>query len=309
MTEITATLVKDLRTKTGAGMMDCKKALNETDGDIDAAVDWLRQKGLSQAAKKASREAAEGLVGVAVSDGVGAIVEVNSETDFVARNEDFQKYVANVAGLAVNAEGDATALATADYPGSGRTVGDELTHMVATIGENMRIRRAGAVSASPGVIASYVHNAAGPGLGRIGVVVALKSTGDQAKLEEAGKQLAMHIAAAHPRAVTAKELDPELVEQERKVLTAQAEESGRPPEIIQKMVEGRLRKFFEDVALLDQVWVIDGETRVSKVLEQVAKDVGAPVEVAGFIRYGLGEGLERKEADFAAEVAAAAGGQ
>ena len=307
MAEITATLVKDLRTKTGAGMMDCKKALSETDGDIDAAVDWLRQKGLSQAAKKASREAAEGLVGVAVADGIGAVVEVNSETDFVARNEDFQKFVGTVADLAVKMRGDAAALASADYPGSGRTVGDELTHMVATIGENMRIRRAGAVSASPGVISSYVHNAAAPGLGRIGVVVALQSSGDQAKLEEAGKQLAMHIAAAKPRAVTAKELDPDFIAQERKILTAQAEESGRPPEIIQKMVEGRLRKLFEDVVLMDQVWVIDGETRVSKVLEQLAKDAGAPVEVAGFVRYGLGEGLERKEADFAAEVAAAAG--
>jgi elongation factor Ts len=309
MAEITATLVKDLRTKTGAGMMDCKKALSETEGDIDAAVDWLRQKGLSQAAKKASREAAEGLVGVAVADGVGAIVEVNSETDFVARNEDFQKFVGTVAELAVKAKGDAAALTEAAYPGSGRKVAEQLTHMVATIGENMRIRRAGVVSASPGVIASYVHNASAPGLGRIGVVVALKSSGDPAKLEEVGKQLAMHIAAAHPRAVTATELDPELVAQERKVLTAQAEESGRPPEIIQKMVEGRIRKFFEDVALLDQVWVIDGETRVSKVLEQVAKDAGAQVEVTGFIRYALGEGLERKESDFAAEVAAAAGGQ
>lgn len=308
MAEITATLVKDLRTKTGAGMMDCKKALTETSGDLESAVDWLRQKGLAQAAKKAGREAAEGLVGVAVGDGVGAVVEVNSETDFVARNEDFQKFVGKVAELAVEAKGDMDALSAADYPSSGRTVADELTHMVATIGENMRIRRTAAVSANPGVIAQYVHSASAPGLGRIGVVVALKSSGDAARLEEAGKQLAMHIAAANPRAVTSKELDPELIERERQVLTAQAEESGRPAEIIQKMVEGRLRKFFEEVVLLDQVWVIDGETRVSKVLDQLAKELGTPVEVAGFVRFGLGEGIERKESDFAAEVAAAAGG-
>jgi elongation factor Ts len=307
MAEITATLVKDLRTQTGAGMMDCKKALTETDGDLSAAVDWLRQKGLSQAAKKAGREAAEGLVGVAVSDGVGAVVEVNSETDFVARNEDFQNFVRTVADLAVAAKGDMDALTAAAYPDSGRNVGDQLTHMVATIGENMLIRRSAAVSADPGIVAQYVHSAAAPGLGRIGVVVALKSSGDAAKLEEAGKQLAMHIAAANPRAVTSAEIDPEVVEHERKILTAKAEESGRPPEIIQKMVEGGIRKFYEEAALMDQVWVIDGKTRVNKVLEQLAKDAGAPVEVAGFVRYALGEGIERKEADFAAEVAAAAG--
>ena len=307
MAEITATLVKDLRTQTGAGMMDCKKALTETDGDLKAAVDWLRQKGLSQAAKKAGREAAEGLVGVAVSGGVGAVVEVNSETDFVARNEDFQGFVRAVADLAVEAKGDMDALNAAAYPGSGRNVADQLTHMVATIGENMRVRRSAAVSAQPGIVAQYVHSAVAPGLGRIGVVVGLKSSGDTAKLEEAGRQLAMHIAAANPRAVTSAEIDPEVVAHERKILTAKAEESGRPPEIIQKMVEGGLRKFYEEAALMDQVWVIDGKTRVNKVLEQLAKEVGAPVEVAGFVRFALGEGIERKEADFAAEVAAAAG--
>ena len=307
MAEITATLVKDLRTQTGAGMMDCKKALTETDGDLKAAVDWLRQKGLSQAAKKAGREAAEGLVGVAVSGGVGAVVEVNSETDFVARNEDFQGFVRAVADLAVEAKGDMDALIAAAYPGSGRNVADQLTHMVATIGENMRARRSAAVSAQPGIVAQYVHSAVAPGLGRIGVVVGLKSSGDTAKLEEAGRQLAMHIAAANPRAVTSGEIDPEVVAHERKILTAKAEESGRPPEIIQKMVEGGLRKFYEEAALMDQVWVIDGKTRVNKVLEQLAKEVGAPVEVAGFVRFALGEGIERKEADFAAEVAAAAG--
>ena len=307
MAEITATLVKDLRTQTGAGMMDCKKALTETDGDLKAAVDWLRQKGLSQAAKKAGREAAEGLVGVAVSGGVGAVVEVNSETDFVARNEDFQGFVRAVADLAVEAKGDMDALNAAAYPGSGRNVADQLTHMVATIGENMRARRSAAVSAQPGIVAQYVHSAVAPGLGRIGVVVGLKSSGDTAKLEEAGRQLAMHIAAANPRAVTSAEIDPEVVAHERKILTAKAEESGRPPEIIQKMVEGGLRKFYEEAALMDQVWVIDGKTRVNKVLEQLAKEVGAPVEVAGFVRFALGEGIERKEADFAAEVAAAAG--
>jgi elongation factor Ts len=307
MAEITAALVKDLRGKTGAGMMDCKKALNETDGDIEAAVDWLRQKGLSQAAKKSGREAAEGLVGVAVADGVGAIVEVNSETDFVSRNEDFQNFVSKVAEQAVAAKGDLAALTAASYPEGGRTVEEQLTHMIATIGENMRIRRAASVSAAPGVVAQYVHAASAPGIGRIGVIVALKSEGDAAKLEEAGRQLAMHIAAANPQAVSVSELDPELVERERAVLVSQAQESGRPADIIEKMVEGRLRKFYQDVVLLEQVWVIDGETRVSKVIEQLGKDVGAPVEVAGFVRFGLGEGIERKEADFAAEVAAAAG--
>ncbi|HKJ72872.1 MAG TPA: translation elongation factor Ts [Alphaproteobacteria bacterium] len=307
MAEISAALVKDLRTKTGAGMMDCKKALSETAGDLEAAVDWLRQKGLSQAAKKAGREAAEGLVGVATGNGVGAIVEINSETDFVARNEDFQNFVRMVAELAVSAKGDIAALNASAYPDSGRTVEDQLTHMVATIGENMRIRRADAVSVDPGVIANYIHSASAPGLGRIGVIVGLKSEGDAAKLEEAGRQLAMHIAAANPQAVTVEELDPEVVERERAVLTSQAEESGRPADIVAKMVEGRLRKFYQDAVLLEQVWVIDGETRVSKVIEQLAKDVGAPVEVAGFVRYALGEGIERKEADFASEVAATAG--
>ena len=307
MAEITAGLVKDLRTKTGAGMMDCKKALSENDGDLEAAIDWLRQKGLAQAAKKSGREAAEGLVGVAVADGVGAIVEVNSETDFVSRNEDFQNFVRKVAELAVPAKGDLAALTAGGYPEAGRTVEEQLTHMIATIGENMRIRRSAAVSATPGVVAQYVHSASAPGIGRIGVIVGLKSEGDAAKLEEAGRQLAMHIAAANPQAVSVSELDPELVERERAVLVSQAQESGRPADIIEKMVEGRLRKFYQDVVLLEQVWVIDGETRVSKVIEQVAKDLGAPVEVTGFVRFGLGEGIERKESDFAAEVAAAAG--
>jgi len=307
MAEITAGLVKDLRTKTGAGMMDCKKALSENDGDLEAAVDWLRQKGLAQAAKKSGREAAEGLVGVSVADGVGAIVEVNSETDFVSRNEDFQNFVRTVAELAVSAKGDLAGLMAAGYPEGDRNVEEQLTHMIATIGENMRIRRSASVAAAPGVVAQYVHSASAPGIGRIGVIVALKSEGDAAKLEEAGRQLAMHIAAANPQAVSASELDPELIERERAILVSQAQESGRPADIIEKMVEGRLRKFYQDVVLLEQVWVIDGETRVSKVVEQLSKDVGAPVEVAGFVRFGLGEGIERKESDFAAEVAAAAG--
>ncbi len=307
MAEITATLVKDLRTQTGAGMMDCKKALTETDGDLEAAVDWLRQKGLSQAAKKAGREAAEGLVGVAVSGGVGAVVEVNSETDFVARNEDFQNFVRTVADLAVAAKGDMDALTAAPIriaAGMSATSSPIWSRPLARICASAARRPSRPIRASWPSMSTARRPPASAGSASSW---RSKSSGDAAKLEEAGKQLAMHIAAANPRAVTSAEIDPEVVEHERKILTAKAEESGRPPEIIQKMVEGGIRKFYEEAALMDQVWVIDGKTRVNKVLEQLAKDVGAPVEVAGFVRYALGEGIERKEADFAAEVAAAAG--
>jgi len=303
MAEVSASLVKELREKTGAGMMDCKRALAETSGDLEQAVDWLRKKGLSAAAKKAGRIAAEGLVGVATSGRSGAIVEVNSETDFVARNEAFQRFVAAVAKIALEKDGDLDAIQAAAFPGTGRTVADELTHMIATIGENMSFRRAGALTVSQGVVASYIHNAAGPGLGRIGVLVALESAGAKDKLDGLARNLAMHVAAAVPVAVNRDSVDQSLLDRERDILAAQARESGKPEDIIAKMVEGRLRKFYEDSVLLEQVYVIDGESKVGKAVEAAAKEIGAPVTVAGFIRFALGEGVERKQQDFAAEVA------
>jgi len=303
MAEITAALVKQLREKTGAGMMDCKKALSETGGDIEGATDWLRTKGLAAAAKKAGRVAAEGLVGVSVEGDTGSVVEVNSETDFVARNDAFQDFVRNVTQLGLAAGGDLEALKAAAYPGSGRSVAEELTEMIATIGENMGLRRAASLSAEGGVLASYTHAAASPGLGKIGVLVALKSSGDAEKLTAFGKQLAMHIAATNPQSVAVADLDPAVVEREREVLKEQAIESGKPPEIAEKMVEGRLRKFYEEVVLLEQTFVIDNETKISKAVEAAAADAGAPVEVTGFVRFALGEGIEREESDFASEVA------
>jgi len=307
MAEITAALVKELRGKSGAGMMDCKKALVETDGDIEAAIDWLRTKGLAAAAKKAGRVAAEGLVGLAVNGVAGAMVEVNSETDFVARNADFQAFVKTAAELALANDGDLDAILKSGYPGTDRTVEEEITHLIATIGENIQLRRSAAVSVNAGIVASYVHNAVTPELGKIGVLVGLESSADPAKLETLGKQLAMHIAASGPQAVSVEDLDPDVVAREREVLAQQARESGRPDHVIEKMVEGRLRKFFEDAVLTCQTWVIDGETRVSRVLEQAAEDLGTEVAVSGFVRFRLGEGIEREQSDFAAEVAAAVG--
>ncbi len=308
MAEITAALVKDLREKTGAGMMDCKKALAETDGDMEAAVDWLRTKGLAAAAKKAGRVASEGLVGVAVGDNTGAVVEINAETDFVARNETFQEFVKTTAEIALGTGSDLDALKAAAYPGTDRTVEEQITHLIATIGENMDIRRVSAISVSGGVIASYMHNALADGLGKIGVIVAVESEGDADQLSALGKQLAMHIAAAKPQAVSSGDLDPAAVEREKAVLSEQARESGKPEEIIEKMVEGRMRKFYEEVCMLDQTFVIDGESKVSEVLETTAKELGKPVSVGGFGLFVLGEGVEKKEEDFAAEVAAAMGG-
>lgn len=308
MAEITAALVKQLRETSGAGMMDCKKALSETGGDLEAAVDWLRKKGLAAAAKKAGRVAAEGLIGVAASGTRGAVVEVNSETDFVARNEAFQNFVAKVAQVALETGGDIEALKAAKYPGTGNTVADELTNMIAKIGENMKLRRAASIVVNDGVVCSYIHNQTAPGLGKIGVLVGLESKGDKAKLETLGRQLAMHIAAAQPQAVDRAGVDASALERERNVLSEQARASGKPEDIIAKMVEGRLRKFYEEVVLLEQVFVVDGETKVSKVLENAAKDVGAPITIAGFVRLQLGEGIEREEQDFAAEVAATLGG-
>lgn len=308
MAEITAALVKELREKSGAGMMDCKKALAETAGDMEAAIDWLRTKGLAAAQKKSGRVAAEGLV-AAVSEGnKGAIVEINAETDFVARNEIFQGFVTNVAKIVFEQGSDPDTLLKSAYPGTGRSVEEELTHNIATIGENMSFRRAAVLEVSKGVVASYVHSALAPGLGKIGVLVALESEGDQAKLAELGKMLAMHIAAARPEFLSVDDVDADTLERERAVLTQQARESGRPEEIISKMVEGRIRKYYEEVVLLEQTYMIDGETKVSKVVENAGKDVGAPVKLAGFVRYNLGEGIEKEEGDFAAEVAAAVKG-
>ncbi len=307
MTQITAALVKELRESSGAGMMDCKKALTETSGDLDAAVDWLRKKGLAAAAKKAGRVAAEGLVGVASKGTSGAVVEVNAETDFVARNDDFQGFVSNTATLALDANGDMDTLLAASYPGTGAVLSDQLTTMIATIGENMSVRRTAQFSVESGVVSSYVHNQIAPGLGKIGVLVALESTGDADKLAALGKQLAMHVAAAHPQALDKDDVDASSLDREREVLSDQARASGKPEEIIAKMVEGRLRKYYEEVCLLEQTYVIDGETKVRKVIENAGKDVGAPVKLTGFARFQLGEGIEKEESDFAAEVAATLG--
>lgn len=297
MAAITAALVKELREKSGAGMMDCKKALGETDGDMDAAIDWLRTKGLAAAAKKAGRIAAEGLVGVAIDGSKGAVVEVNSETDFVARNPQFQNFVAELAKLALAANGDVEAMKAMDFPGTGRNVADELTHMISTIGENMNIRRAQVLVSEGGEVAAYVHGAIADGLGKIGVLVAAKG-GDA---QGFGKQVAMHVAATNPASLSRDDLDPAIVEREKQVLTEQARESGKPEEIIEKMIVGRISKFYGEVCLLEQIFVIDGESKVSKAAE------AAGTAISGFVRFGLGEGIEKKEEDFAAEVAAAAG--
>ncbi len=301
MAEITAALVKDLREKTGAGMMDCKKALGETGGDLEAAIDWLRKKGLAQAAKKSGRVAAEGLIAVASVPAKAAMVEVNAETDFVARNEQFQAFVSEVAKIALHVGEDIAAINAAPYPGTGRTVAEELTQLVATIGENMTIRRARVLSVPQGVVASYVHAALKPGLGKIGVLVALEGNSEAQALEMLGRQVGMHIAATRPEAIDIDGVDPAALLRERNVLAEQARASGKPEAIIEKMVEGRIRKYYEEVVLLEQVWVHDGESRVRAVLQK------AGAKAAGFARFTLGEGIERQGGDFAAEVAAAAG--
>lgn len=307
MAAITASLVKELREKTGAGMMDCKKALTETDGDVEGAVDWLRAKGLSAVEKKSGRIAAEGLVAVAVDGAQGAVVEINSETDFVARNEDFQALVAEAADLGLKAGGDLDGLKAAQTAG-GKSVEEAVNNAIATIGENMNLRRYEVASVSNGVIASYVHGAVKPGMGRIGVLVALESTGDADKLSDIGKQVAMHVAASAPKATTRDDVDPADIQREREVLTAQAKESGRPDNIIEKMVEGRLRKFYEESVLTEQAFVIDPDKTVGQAVEDVAKEIGSPITVKGFVRMAIGEGVEKEESDFAAEVAAAAKG-
>jgi elongation factor Ts len=301
MAEITAALVKDLREKTGAGMMDCKKALSENGGNIEDAIDWLRKKGLAAAAKKSGRIAAEGLIGVASVPAKAAMVEVNAETDFVARNEAFQDFVANVAKVALHVGEDLAAINAAPYPGSGRTVAEELTHLIATIGENMNIRRARVLSVPSGVVATYVHAALKPGLGKIGVLAAVEGGSEAGALELLGRQVGMHIAAARPEALDISAVDPAALEREKTVLTEQARASGRPDNIIEKMVEGRIRKYYEEVVLLEQIWVHDGESRVKAVMQK------SGVTLKGFARFQLGEGIEKKADDFAAEVAAASG--
>jgi elongation factor Ts len=304
MAEITASLVKELREKTGAGMMDCKKALNEVRGDIEKAVDWLRTKGLSAASKKAGRVAAEGLVGVAADGTKGAVLEVNAETDFVGRNDQFQKFVGTATRIALEQSGDLAKVASSPFPGAGRDVQGELTNLIATIGENMSLRRASSLSVPDGVVVAYTHNAVAPDLGKIGVLVALESTGDKAKLAPLAKQLAMHVAATNPQSLTIEGLEPAAIERERGVLAEKAGQTGKAADIIAKMVEGGLRKFHQEVVLLEQAFVMDGKTKVSKVVDEAAKVVGAPVRLAGFLRFALGEGIEKKSEDFAAEVAA-----
>jgi elongation factor Ts len=301
MAEITAALVKDLRDKTGAGMMDCKRALTESGGDMEAAVDWLRKKGLSAAAKKSGRIAAEGLVGVASAPHMAAMVEVNAETDFVARNEAFQAFVEQAAKVALLVGDDVEAIRTAAYPGADRTVADELTHLIATVGENMTIRRARRFEVKGGVVASYVHQPARPGLGRIGVLVAIEGASELDGLELLGRQVGMHIAATRPDTIDVSSVDPAALERERNILADVARQSGKPEHVIEKMIEGRIRKYYEEVVLLEQVWVHDGESRVKAVMQK------SGAKLIGFDRFALGEGIEKQAGDFAAEVAAAAG--
>ena len=300
---VTAALVKELRDKSGAGMMDCKKALSETNGDMNAAVDWLRTKGLATAAKKSGRVAAEGLIAVAVTGTQGAIVELNAETDFVARNPEFQSFAKELAGLALSVENLAS-LSACKFPSTNRIVSDELTQKIATIGENMSLRRMHKIEVESGVIVSYIHNSVAEGLGRIGVLVGLQSNGDADFLLGLGKQLAMHIAATSPASLSIDELDKGLIEREREVLMEQAKASGKSSEIAEKMVVGRMKKYFEEVVLLEQTSVIDGETRISDMLVNAGKDVGADVELTEFVRFNLGEGIEREDSNFAEEVAA-----
>ena len=303
---VTAALVKELREKSGAGMMDCKKALGETNGDMDAAIDWLRTKGLAAAAKKSGRVAAEGLVAVHVDGANGAMIELNSETDFVSRNDDFQAFAAKLAELALAAD-DLDALNAMDYPGTGRNVAEELTNKIATIGENMTLRRMTKVSVSEGVIVPYMHNAVADGLGRIGVLVGLKSAASADELTALGKQLAMHIAATSPASLSVEDLDADLVARERDVLIEQAKASGKPQEIAEKMVEGRMRKYYQEVVLLEQTFVIDGESKVGDVITKAGKDAGSDITMTAFAQFNLGDGIEKEEADFAAEVAATLG--
>lgn len=305
MTTITATMVKELRERTGAGMMDCKAALGETKGDMEAAIDWLRKKGLSKAAKKAGRVAAEGLVGIMTEGNVGAVAEVNSETDFVARNEQFQVMVRNITSLAPKADSDAAKLLAMAYPGKAETVEDHLKEMVATIGENMSLRRTAMLKVSDGIVADYVHNKVADGLGKIGVLVALESKGDADKLAELGRQLAMHVAARNPIALDISGVPADVLEREKAILMEK--NKGKPAHVLEKIAESVLKTYAKENCLLDQSFVLDESKSVSQALKEAEKAVGAPIKLQSFVRYGLGEGIEKKEEDFAAEVAAAAG--
>ncbi len=303
---ITASEVQELRKRTSVGMMDCKRALTEADGDMEKAIEILRTSGIAKAQDRSGRVAKEGLIEAYVHAGskLGVLLEVNSETDFVARNKDFQAFVSQAAKIALDKRGNLEDIAAAGFPGTDRTVGAQVTHLVSTLGENLTFRRSGHIAVSKGVVSTYVHGALAPGLGRIAVIVGLESEGDQAKVGAFGKQLAMHIAAAAPQAVGVDGVDPAAVAKERKALAEQARESGKPDNIIDKMVEGRLRKYYEETVLLEQTLVIDNETKVEKAVEDAAKDAGAPIKVVGFIRFALGEGITREESDFAADVAA-----
>lgn len=307
MADISANTIKELREMTGAGMMDCKKALTESNGNIQEAVDWLRKKGLSTAAKKSGRVAAEGLVAVISSGTTGAMIELNSETDFVARNDKFQALVKTLVNLAVKEGKNIESFKQAKEPTSGLAVAELISQNVGTIGENMNLRRSASLSVKDGVVATYVHSAVAPGLGKIGVLVALESEGDKAELETLGKQIAMHVAAARPEALTVAEVDPSKLDRERSVLKEQAIASGKTPEIAEKMVEGRVRKYYEEVVLLEQIYVMDNKSKISEVVEATAKKLGKPVKLAAFAHFKLGEGIEKQESDFAAEVKAAAG--
>lgn len=309
MADITAAMVKELRETTGAGMLDCKKALVEANGDMEQAVDWLRKKGLASAAKKSSRVAAEGLVAVAVDGNKGAAVEVNSETDFVAKNEIFQEYVEDAAKVALHCNGDVEAMKAFVCPkcADSKTFGERLTDMIAKIGENMNLRRAKVISVNNGVVCSYVHNAVRNGLGKIGVLVALESTADKAKLEELGKHIAMHIAATAPIALNITGVAPEAVEHEKSIFAEQAKASGKPANIIEKMVEGRIRKFYEEVVLEEQAFIMDPDKKIKDIVADAAKECGADIKLADFVFFKLGDGLQKKEEDFAAEVAAQLG--
>jgi elongation factor Ts len=306
MADITAAMVKDLREKSGAGMMDCKKALNETSGDMEQAMDWLRTKGLAAAAKKSSRTAAEGLVGVAVSGTKGAAVEVNSETDFVAKNDQFQQFVREVTQIALATCGDVEALKSETMP-SGKSVADVLTNNVATIGENQSLRRSRTLEVGKGAVVPYIHNAAAPGLGKIGVLVALESEASDEVLQALGKQIAMHIAAAFPKALNEADLDEAEIERERAIATEKAADSGKPADIIAKMVEGGIAKYRKEHALVSQLFVMDGKTKISDVVAKAGKDAGAEIKLVDYVRFQLGEGIEKETSDFAAEVAAASG--
>lgn len=305
---VTAAMVKELREKTGAGMMDCKKALAETNGDMEAAIDWLRAKGIAKADKKSGRTAAEGLIGIASAGTKAVVVEVNSETDFVARNDAFQDIVRGIASVALGTDGSVEAVSAANYPATGKSVHDTITDAIATIGENMNLRRATQLSVEDGVVATYIHNSVADGLGKLGVLIALKSTGDKEALNVIGRQIAMHVAATNPLAIRAEEVDAAVAERERNVFIEQSRDSGKPESIIEKMVEGRMRKFFEEVALLSQAFVMNPDLTVGAAVKEAEKTVGAPIEVVGMARLLLGEGVEKEETDFAAEVAAAAKG-